>query len=563
MKRKVLTAAAAAALGVAFAFGANTVLAQEDSDKDKQQQQQQDHAQKQGAQQQQTQAQKQQQEQARKAARDRTRQQQAKQAEQRLKNEWGKLSQDIETSSTFYYPTGDEGEAVVALTIHAPESVRSGQPAPYELEVENMTDQRLAGVTVVQSLSKNMEFEAAAMADKKQDGQKTSGHSQGQQRWNIGELEPGQSKTIRAVAIPQAEGQQGLCVAVMYETALCKVFDVVSPTLKIQKRGPESAYICEDFTWEYRVSNTGTGDARNVVVTDQLPQGLRTTDGEQTVEREIGTLGAGENKSFAVQFSPQQTGEFTSRASAESEAGEVRSSRVTTTVYEAELQVEARGPQWMYSNQPIDFEVTVTNNGDTAARNTVLDMTLEGAEGDGREENIGDLEVGQTKTFNITAEPDGDVQQVKLMAVATSLCETGEDEAARARAATEIRRIAALLLECVDNVDPVKVGSNTVYTIKVKNQGDAPANQVKVMIEVPSQLEVVEATGDAEAQVSGQDVTFGPVQSLAEGDVLTYQLECEATGTGDVKLRTELESEYLDSPVADVEPTRLYRPQSQ
>ena len=108
-----------------------------------------------------------------------------------------------------------------------------------------------------------------------------------------------------------------------------------------------------------------TADVENVVVTDDLPDGLRVREGEQeAVRREIGNLPAGESREFTVDLCAMQTGQFASRAVAQSGELRAQSNNPTTRVVAARLAATMEGPEAQYLNQPATYRVTVRNEGD-------------------------------------------------------------------------------------------------------------------------------------------------------------------------------------------------------
>jgi uncharacterized repeat protein (TIGR01451 family) len=119
--------------------------------------------------------------------------------------------------------------------------------------------------------------------------------------------------------------------------------------------------------------------------------------------------------------------------------------------------------------------------------------------------------------------------------------------------------IPALLLEVVDNPDPVEVGSGTTYTIRVTNQGTANATNVVIQSMLADGEELVQAGGATAASASGAQVQFAPVPVLAPGQVVEFLVEVKAVkATGDVRFRTMMNADQLTDAVREEESTRLY-----
>ena len=53
------------------------------------------------------------------------------------------------------------------------------------------------------------------------------------------------------------------CLTVSYAPTLCTSVRVVRPELALTKEGPTDLLICQDLTYRYLVSNTGTGECGN------------------------------------------------------------------------------------------------------------------------------------------------------------------------------------------------------------------------------------------------------------------------------------------------------------
>ena len=523
------------------------------------------------------------------------------------------------------YPTGDRASSSILLEKAGPAEVRVGQPYEYTITVTNLTDAPLSGVTVFESLGQNVEFDsstppaqivqgnespAGQSRQSQQRGRQQSTTQPGQQgnaqqanaqqagsrqattqattqqsstqpttqqarqahgtalQWFVGELAPRQSRVIRATAVPQGAGAAASCLAVSYQPTLCTVVQVVQPQLQVSKvqlgltevgaEGRKIAYLCDTLKYKYTVVNLGTGTAKNVVVSDELPEGLQTADGKQQVSVAAGDIPAGESRDFTVDIRPTKTGEFASRARAKSQTDQAVSNEITTPVREPELAVEVVGPEWQYVNQPVTYSVRVRNNGDVPARNVKLQLQAPGLNEQDAARELGDLPAGQTRTANVTLRPDagGDV---KFIATATSVCEQGED--ARGTLVTAIRTIPALVVEMVDNKDPVEVGDTTVYSISVKNQGSGPAKNVSLSATLPQGFEFVEGSGRTEIKASGGELTFATIEQLPPGEIASWWVEAKPTQAADARFELRLNSDYLGKPVPEVEPTRAIQPQ--
>ncbi|MGE0482162.1 MAG: hypothetical protein AB7Q17_17005 [Phycisphaerae bacterium] len=227
------------------------------------------------------------------------------------------------------------------------------------------------------------------------------------------------------------------------------------------------------------------------------------------------------------------------------------------------LTLTKKCPSLRYVGRDATFELTVTNSGTGPARDVVLtDVLPSGVEfvnadgGGTRDGNnivwrIGALEAGASKTFNINVRCN-QIVTVKNTARVTWCAE------AVAECELQVKGIPAILLETVDDPDPIEVGGETTYTITVTNQGSATDTNIVITCELPDEETFVKGAGATAATAEGKKVKFAPLPSLAPKARATWTVTVKGTKAGDVRFRTELNSEQLGTPVFETESTRFY-----
>jgi uncharacterized repeat protein (TIGR01451 family) len=130
---------------------------------------------------------------------------------------------------------------------------------------------------------------------------------------------------------------------------------------------------------------------------------------------------------------------------------------------------------------------------------------------------------------------------------------------------TRVVGIPALLLEVIDERDPVRIGDDTVYTIRVENQGSAEATNIKILGVLPNGQEFVSARGadngtSNRTDFSGnQAVDFAPLARLAPKATAEWTIRVKAVTPGDVRFGVRMTADQLDSPVEETESTNLVR----
>ena len=486
---------------------------------------------------------------------------------------------------------GPTGRDVLEITRTPPAQARAGQEVNYTVTVKNVSDAPVQNVTVKETFTGGFEVTSARQkgqtegdeqARNRQAGpqRKAAGKNNAQFSKNLGTLQPGKSQTIQVTGVAPEEGNVRSCLSADFQPTLCTAFNVVKPNLKLTRRViveadnelagmKNAAYQCDTVAVRYTVKNTGSGESRDVTLTDELPNGLVTQDGANTVEKNLGTVAAGATATHEVQLKlaegRRSGGRFTlSPAKAKSESDTARAGRdnAPLRILKPELKIMIEGPQKQYIDRPVDYTVTVKNPSEDPALDTRVTVrtpqnadrfNIESQNASGNTVNVGRLNGGESVQFKISmaaTEPTNLSAIVKAQAYCVDAVEKTVE--------TQVEGIAAILLEVVDRVDPVPVGENTTYEIYVKNQGSAADDNVELTATLPDAVEFVEASGDSQVTADGNTVRFQKIPTVAPGDVLSWEVTVKAKSVEKVRFRIELTSEANKRPVFELEPTNLY-----
>lgn len=455
-----------------------------------------------------------------------------------------------------YFPTGEEGNSLLLVEKSIPAELSAGKAGAYEIKVTNISDLTLNDVSVKENVpagatvtGTNVNVKGAGAAD-----------------LAIGTLKPGESKTVQLQMTAAEAGNVTMCSTASFTPVFCMTNQVISPDLKVTAEGPAEALLCEPFKYTIVVSNPGVGMARGVKVTQALPQGLATVEGRNAVTIEVGDLAAKESKSYAVNVKAARTGSYSTKASAAAGQLAAESGEVKTVVKQPVLAITKTGTAKAFAGQVVTYDITVTNKGDAVAKNTVVSdaipagtqfarATEGGTNAAGKVTwNVGDLQPGASKKVSATFTV-GAIGQVQNTASATAVCA----EAVSATAASAVAGIPAILLEVVDSPDPVLVGDQTTYSIRVTNQGSAPGTNITVNAEVEAAGQIVASGGDAQGKVAGNKATFGPIASLAPKASMTFTVTVKAVKEADSRFSVQMTSDQIDRPVSETEATNFYQ----
>jgi uncharacterized repeat protein (TIGR01451 family) len=511
------------------------------------------------------------------------------------------------------FPTGDRASSVLLVEKSIPEQVLAGQDFAYDIRVTNLTDATLHGVQVREVADAGMggsESESAPptrnsnasgrdattpRADRTgtpagdtasdtagensprnaaERDRSATGGTEGQV-YDVGTLGPRQSKTVRASGHAGNAGTMMLCTSVSYSPMLCSVTNVIAPKLEITKTGPATGSVGQDLAYSIRVTNTGVGPAENVVINDRMPEGMTSADPRATGTIQVGTLAAGQSREYAVKARASRTGRFCNTAEVTGANGLSARAEACTEIKQAKLTIEKTGPASGYTGIPADFQIKVTNAGDIAATNVVLEdavpagATVVSAEGidnsrlaSGRLAwNLGTLEPGASRTVGV---------QMKSAAPGRlDNCATARADGiapVQDCAAIEIEGVTGLLIEITDQNDPIRIGGEEIYTIVVTNQGTADATNVRIDVELEQTEAFVSASG-AEGNLGarasrmesneGGHVRFGPLDRLSPNEKVGWRVVIRGTAAGDARFTARMTADQLDRPVEEQEATRI------
>lgn len=466
------------------------------------------------------------------------------------------LAQTAMVRTEHAYPTGSRANSVILLERFMPGEVRTGEDFSYQLKLTNLTNAPVEFVRLIETYPPA--FSIASI-----DPQPESNQG-GKATWSFRQLEPRESRTFTFRGTGQGTGELRGCAEITFATSACSATRLVQPALELTKTAPPEAMICDPIPIEIVVTNTGTGIARDVTVTDTLPAGWQTTDGRDSFVAEVGNLAAGQSRTIKANVRSSRTGEFTNTAMAKEAGGLTAQDSSTTIVRQPVLTLSKNGPTFRYLNRPATYELTVRNTGNAPARNTTLVDTLpqgatfveatDGGRAAGNQVtwNLGTLAPGATKTVGLTLVASR-VGHLRNVAQARAYCAEADAEAT-----LEVRGIPAVLLEVVDIADPIEIGRNETYEITVVNQGSAEGTNIVITCTLPAEQEYVSAEGPTKATVSGKQVKFAPLADLPPKAAAKYRVIIKATGAGDVRFKTSLTSDQVDSPVEETESTHQY-----
>ncbi len=446
----------------------------------------------------------------------------------------------------------------IGIKKSAPARAVVGQTFTYDIVVTNPGRVSAEDVVVTDTLPDGIAY-VSSTPRAQVAGQKLS--------WSLGSLAAQGSKAVAVQVKGTKTGKFENCAQVKASDGLkaesCATTVLTQAKLVVEKTAPAEVLICKEIPYTVTVRNVGDATATGVKLVDKLPAGL-TWEGQSVVNAAIGTLKPGEARKVEFRAKAARKGTYTNTSVATADGGHTARASAKTVVRQPVLVLSKTGPAKRYIGRPITYSITVSSKGDTAAVGTVLTDTLPagatfvsasdgGAHSGGKVTwSLGDLAVGASKKVSVTVvsnNPGKLTNTANVSAVCTK---------AAAEASTVVAGIPAILLECVDQADPILVGANETYLITVTNQGTAADTNVVIKATLAAEQKYVSASGPTKATVAGRVVTFTPLKSLAPKDKAVSKVVAKGLKVGDVRFKVVLTSDMMTSPATETESTHIY-----
>jgi uncharacterized repeat protein (TIGR01451 family) len=386
--------------------------------------------------------------------------------------------------------------------------------------------------------------------------------------WPLGTLEPRQERRIDLQLVTTARANLAMSAFVTFTGSSTARLEVREPKLVLKATGPARAIIGDPAPVTLTISNPGDAAAECVKVRASLSVGLEHGRGPD-LEFNLDNLAAGETRTVLVLCTARGTGEQRCTASASAEPG--LSARDTTgiEVVAPRLDLAVTGPAMRYLDRHAVLTFKVTNPGTATANHvTLTDQVPPGfkvarCSGEGRHDFVsrsvvwflGDVGPAQSKevTLDLVAINPGEHKHRATVTASRGLRADSE-------LVTRVEGLPALLMELVDVDDPVEVGRETAYEIRVTNTGTKPETNLQVVCTVPEQMAFLSAkgAGGCPFQVKGREVTFTPLPQLAPRADAIYRVGVRCLTAGDVRFQARMKADGLTNPVLREESTRVY-----
>src|SRR5947207_4911364 len=105
-----------------------------------------------------------------------------------------------------------------------------------------------------------------------------------------------------------------------------------------------------------------------------------------------------------------------------------------------------------------------------------------------------------------------------------------------------VEGLAAIKFEVRAMDDPIEVGHETGYEIRVVNQGTKAAANVQITAELPPGLKLISAEGETQHKAEQGRLVFEPLQQLAPKADTVYRIRAQGIQAGDQRIVVEVKT---------------------
>ncbi|MBS0209043.1 MAG: DUF11 domain-containing protein [Planctomycetes bacterium] len=444
----------------------------------------------------------------------------------------------------------------VTIEKHSPKEVQVGQPAKSEIVVRN------AGQATAYDVSVRDDVPQGARLIGSKPTPQTG--PEGELVWTIGALRANETAKIEIEWMPLGEGELGSVATLQFSAMASSRSRVTRPELTIDVSAPSEALQGETIPYRIKLTNTGTGAANGVVLVDHVPANLEHPAGVD-LEQDIGALRPGESRTIDLVMRARAAGEGVNVVAAHAQGGLKVDKQMPIRVLAPALAVGLEGSRRRFLERQATYTVNIANPGTAPAKQVELVAYLPPgveflqANHQGRFNQasrsvhwlLEELPAGQQGDVTMTVLPrEQGALPLRIAAAAERGLSTERQET------IQVEGVAALLFEVADQADPVEVGGETVYLIRVVNQGSKDSMNVQVVALLPSDMKLLSVEAPTRYDATN-GVRFQPIPRLAPKAEATFQLRVQAGAPGDHRLRVQVTSDEIHSPITKEESTRV------
>ncbi|HEX3315619.1 MAG TPA: hypothetical protein VHR72_12040, partial [Gemmataceae bacterium] len=448
-------------------------------------------------------------------------------------------------------------EPTVSIEWIAPANARFNQPIVCQIVVRNDGQSPVHQVTVKPNLPTEVKIKLSEPPIDPNNGD-----------WSLGSLAPGQMKKIDVTLLSNRRGYQNYTANVTFAARTVHLTEVREPLLQLKVKGPDKGMVGEAMPITFAIHNPGDGSTDNVKVRAVLPEGIDHPRG-QTFEIEVGNLAPKETRTLQLACIGKSPGKMKASLIATADGGLSSSDGCDIEVVLPRLDLALRGPKLRFVERPARYTLKLSNPGSATAANVVLNEVVpagfkyHGSSNQGRFDeatrtvqwNVGDLPAGQNReiTFDLIPTVPGDHRLAATV-------ESARGIRSESTVQTRVEGLSNLILDVANADNPVEVGSDATYEIRVANGGTKAETNLELSCTLPENVEFKNARSDggSKHRVNGREVVFEAIPRLNPRSELIYRVTVRGRVPADVRFRARLRADGQTDVLMREETTKFY-----
>ncbi len=464
----------------------------------------------------------------------------------------------------------------VSVEYEMPESVGVGQTLIYSLVVKNLGSSTVNSVRVEQESPTGTQFVSSEPASET--------NSDGRLSWIVGSLDAGAERRIKVSVKPSDEGEIRGRASVSFVSAVEAKVKVTRPKIGISLTAIESARVGDKITVSIKLTNTGSGPANSMTLQARLTDGLSHSSGA-VIEAPLSNLAAGASITRNLEVTAAKSGQQQVTLAVFADSNPAETSKVNINLVEPQLTAKQTGPTKCYVKAEPTYTIELGNPGTTTNDPiSMWTMLPEGFEFVSATEGgtfspthkavvwkLSGLNAGANKSISVklrsVAPTEGTIRTLvqsgaqDVTSKDTVTPASGKVRMLEAKCETAIKAegVPALRFEVIDVEDPVEVGKEALYEIKVTNQGTGPCTNVVIVAELADGTVAGATSGPTNAKPSGNTLVFETLATLPVKGEAMYKIRVKGTTAGDSRFRVKLTSDQIKAPIVKEESTRFYK----
>ena len=447
----------------------------------------------------------------------------------------------------------------VSIEWTGPSEIRIHQPIACQILVRNTSNALVQGVVVRHRLGQGVVCKSS---------EPKVANEGGELIWNLGTLTPDQSRRIDLVLVSQNRGALTNHATVTFSAIATHSMQVREPQLAVKMRAPDKVIAGETVTFQLSISNPGDGVAEAIKLKAMLPEGLEHARGK-VVELDVGKLAPKEVRTMQLVCLAKGDGMQKCVIVASGDGDLSSNDSAQLEILMPKLDVALAGPKMRYLDRHAIYVLKVTNPGSAPANGVEVKEVIPAGFKFHQANNGGQFQEGtRLVTWNLDNLPPG---QSKDLAVDLIPIDVGEHRLiahvktarglkSEAELRTVVEGLSSLFMEVSHADDPIEVGAETAYEIRVANTGTKTETNVEVVCTLPAQLEFkgAKCTTTLRYRQEGRELIFEPLPRLAPKADVIYRVQVKGIAPGDIRFRTRFRADGLKEPVLREESTRIY-----